>query len=118
MDLLPTGERPLCMLFLGGPGSDWPELRERFARAGLLVDLARDRDEAFEAFLRRGGHEAVACIGPVDVDLAETIAGLRSIDPGLLEWAFAVMPSLEELQALEHELRRLLEDRDGHIPRP
>lgn len=118
MKLLRPDTRPLNLLFLGGSDLPTRELRERFREAGLLLDLAMDRESAFATFLERGGHEVILRMGCPSPEVEEVLSSLRDINPAVLDWRFAALPSLEELEAFESEIRMLLEDREAGIPRP
>lgn len=118
MKLLRPDTKPLSLLFLGGADLPARQLRERFREAGLLTDFAQDRDTAFEVFLDRGGHAAILRLGRPDQEVEAILAALRIIDPALLDWRFASLPCVEELEAFEREVRKLLDDRASGLPRP
>ncbi len=118
MKLLRPEPTPLHLLFLGGSDLPTRELRERFHEAGLLIDMAQDRETAFATFMNRGGHEAVLRLGRPDEDIEDILADLKNINPALLEWRFASLPCIEELEAFEREIRHILEDRNQGLPRP
>lgn len=118
MKLLRPETRRLHLLFLGDADLPARALRERFREAGLLLDLALDRESAFASFLERGGHEVVLRLGSPCPDVEEILGALRDIHPAVLDWRFARLPSVDELAAFEVEIRRLLEDREAGLPRP
>ena len=118
MKLLRPETQSLHLLFLGSADLPARDLRDRFREAGLLLDLAVDRESAFACFLERGGHEVILRLGCPSPAVEEIVCALKDIHPAVLEWRFATLPSLEELEAFEREIHKQLEDRETGIPRP
>ena len=75
-----------AILVLGVATTDWPDLDARCHASGILADRAEGLEEALDAFLRRGGHDAALVVGPRGENLEVVLSALRAVDPRMPVW--------------------------------
>ena len=99
-------EAPAPAVLLLGSSCRQP-VADLCVRVGFVVDCASTRDEAFDLFLSRGGHDVVVCTGGGDEHLA-TMVALERIDPGLASRVLSEAATGDQLPALERWLAAAL----------
>jgi hypothetical protein len=97
MQIYPRGQSLPAILVLGDAGTTTCGLDSLCESAGILIDRARTREEAFAAFLKRGGHDALVCVGELPRELHDVPATLREVDRELPLLTVPVGGSLGEV---------------------